>query len=160
MFSLIIQVISIALAAAFVIGTLYYGGTMFAEGTVRANASAVINQAQQIAGAATLFSANNAGTVPADIAELVTDNYLQGNPVPPSINNTVVIGAWAIDATNNIVELVDIDNTAVCDAIADNVGATSASGAIATVDVNGDLMGFPYGCISDGGTELIFQFRF
>ena len=159
MFSLIIQVISIALAAAFVIGTLYYGGTMFAEGTVRANASAVINQAQQIAGAATLFSANNAGATPASVAALITDNYLQSAPVPPTINEVLTIGTWAIDATNNIVELTNIDNDAVCTAIADNVGAASAAGAIASVDVNGDLTGSPYGCIDAGGS-LTFQFHF
>lgn len=58
MFSLIITIVSIALVAALVLATLYYGGAAFNKGTVSASATKAIAQGQQIQGAMDLYRAD------------------------------------------------------------------------------------------------------
>lgn len=80
MFSLIITSISIALVAALALATLYYGGDAFNQGRADAAASKILNQGQQLLGAADLFRANM-GRYPDNVAELVSDDYLKTIPV-------------------------------------------------------------------------------
>lgn len=158
MFSLIITIISIALVAGLAIATLYYGGSAFTEGNTRASASAVINQAQQIAGAATLYSVQKAEHA-TDIAQLEPD-YLSSLPVPPA---TVSSGSWALDVdsvTNARVVTIDLTSADVCDKINDQAGA-GANPA--------DITNLPYVCVSgtdvdpEGGPDITthtFQYRY
>tara|TARA_Y100001960_G_scaffold194919_1_gene204047 strand:+ start:10428 stop:10895 length:468 start_codon:yes stop_codon:yes gene_type:complete len=59
MFSLIISIIAIALVAAIALASIYYGGDAFQQGTVEANSSTLLNQAQQVQGAVVLSKIDN-----------------------------------------------------------------------------------------------------
>ncbi|WP_187628597.1 hypothetical protein [Paraburkholderia sp. UCT31] len=133
MFSLIITIISIALVALLALATLYYGGSAFSQGSAKAAASTVVSQAQQIAGANTLFANDNAGTFAATTAALQTGSYLSTVPTPPAAAAT---GAWAIAgaAANNVtLSLNGSGAQSICTAILKNAGlsTTIASGATA-----------------------------
>lgn len=78
MFSLIITIVSVALVTALALATIYYGGSAFRQGKESAQAATVVNQAQQIIGAYSLFKANT-GRYPDSLAELVPE-YLQAVP--------------------------------------------------------------------------------
>lgn len=79
MFSLIITIISIALVAALALATLYYGGNAFLRGSSDAYATRLLNQGQQILGAAELYRADN-GSWPQSMQALVDGNYLREIP--------------------------------------------------------------------------------
>lgn len=79
MFSLIITIISIALVAALALGTLYYGGNAFTQGTAKAEAARSLNEGQQLMAAADLFFVNR-GRYPVNIQELVASDYLKQIP--------------------------------------------------------------------------------
>lgn len=83
MFQLIVTLLAIALGAAAALATVYYGGSAFSSGGVQANASALQSGASQISGAVALYSNQNAGSLPADVATLVP-SYLSSAPVLPS----------------------------------------------------------------------------
>jgi len=59
MFSLIISVMAVALVVLLAAATMYYGSDTATEGKKQANAAALINQAQQVAGAVDLYIADN-----------------------------------------------------------------------------------------------------
>ncbi|OXX64915.1 hypothetical protein, partial [Vibrio sp. V15_P4S5T153] len=61
MFNLIISIIAIALVVVLAGASLYYGGDAFNRGSSDAKAATLINQAQQIQAAATLFTASEGG---------------------------------------------------------------------------------------------------
>lgn len=65
MFQLIVAVISIALVAALAIASIFYGGDAFTKSSTKAQVTTLINQGQQIAGAAALYK-TDFGTSPAD----------------------------------------------------------------------------------------------
>ena len=75
MFSLIITIISIALVTALALATIYYGGSAFRQGGDAAAAAKLINEGQQLSGAAAITEANS-GTVSTQAA-LVTGKALQ-----------------------------------------------------------------------------------
>jgi hypothetical protein len=160
MFSLIITIISIALVAALAIATLYYGGSAFTEGNTRATASAIVNQAQQIGGAATLYSVQNA-MHPADV-DALEGAYLSSLPTPPAGTT----GPWALYTTTTAVDGIDgvrvvqlptVASADVCEAINVQAGATTPA-AVANI---GSL---PYGCVQelDEGDFVSgkFQYRY
>lgn len=84
MFQLIVAVISIALVAALAIASIFYGGDAFTRSSERANVTALVNQAQQIAGAATLYKTDNAIDAP-NVAALVSGEYLATVPSAPKL---------------------------------------------------------------------------
>lgn len=84
MFSLIITIISIALVAALAVATIYYGGDAFNQGSSKAKASTVVNQAQQIVGANTLLRANT-GSYGSTVAELTAGGYLAAAPATENL---------------------------------------------------------------------------
>lgn len=77
MFSLIISIIAIALVASLALASIYYGGDAFQEGTTAAQASTILNQAQQTQGAIVLSNIDNLNAK--TMAELVP-NYLKEIP--------------------------------------------------------------------------------
>jgi len=79
MFSLIITIISVALVAILAIAALYYGGSSFNDGTVKAQAAQLIVEGQQIEGAVTIFYSDNE-RYPTDLNELVSSGYLTSIP--------------------------------------------------------------------------------
>ena len=123
MFSLIITIISIALVAALAVATIYYGGDAFNQGTTKAKASTIVNQAQQIAGANTLYKSNTGGFA-ADVAALVTNSYLASAPVSPDLGTT-----YSVDASNKVSATLNGTADAICKQI--NVIAGVADGTTA-----------------------------
>lgn len=79
MFSLIVTIISIALVAALVLATLFYGGSAITEHQARAEAARVLNDSQQLTGALTLHLAAEGAAV-SDLNELVAKDYLKVLP--------------------------------------------------------------------------------
>lgn len=153
MFSLIITIISIALVAALALATIYYGGTAFSTGNVKASASQVINQAQQIAAAVTMYKNDNGGSVPANVAALVSGNYLGSSP-------TTTVGTWTLSATG-APYLTGSSLTAfsqsLCDQINTQVGATLAHTWTATAQVS---LSTPYACGDDNATATVRYFQY
>lgn len=83
MFSLITSIVSVVLVAVLAWATLYYGGNLWSDGEAQARAATVVNQGEQIVGAAKLYAINKGHPV-AQLSDLVTDGYLSGIPVPPA----------------------------------------------------------------------------
>ncbi len=104
MFSLIIVLISIVLVAALVVATVYYGGSLWSDGEAQARAATVVNQGEQIVGAAKLYAIEKGHPV-AQLSDLVAEGYLSSIPMPPSglsvasLNFSVISSAYAADPT-------------------------------------------------------------
>lgn len=79
MFALIIAIIAIALVIGVTVATHYYSGDSLTKGTDAANAARIVSQGQQITGAAVMFQASE-NRWPADVAELLSRNYLSSIP--------------------------------------------------------------------------------
>lgn len=102
MFQLIVAVISIALVAALAIASIFYGGDAFTKSSTKAQVTTLINQGQQIAGAAALYKTDN-GASPATVATLVP-NYLAAAPTGTKNTDNAVgwelhIGATSAEAS-------------------------------------------------------------
>ncbi len=134
MFSLIISIISIALVAALAAATVYFGGAAFNKGAAGADASAFINAGQQIAGAYTLASTDNA-VVTTDVESLVTAKYLaqvptyKGNELTVATNGYLTIPAVTAD---------------VCTEVNKRANGVDGSGNVAAVTAQNGL----FGCVT------------
>lgn len=119
MFQLIVAVISIALIAALAIASIFYGGDAFTKSSEKANVTTLINQAQQIAGAAALYKTDKGVNVYTDLAtpydvdsgSTLVGEYLANAPTASKI----ATGPWQIVNGKVVVELVSgADKTALC----------------------------------------------
>lgn len=158
MFALIIAIISIALIVATIAATMYHGGDTLTQGRNRADAAAVISGAQQVGGAAVMFLSLE-GTSAANVAELVSSNYLSS---APDVDTLELAGAAApatpvavpanVDAPAARLLTATIATDAVCQAI------NQAAGAANPASVDGDgIDALPYGCVTTGRT-FVFKF--
>lgn len=95
MFSLIISIIAIALVASLALASMYYGGSAFQEGTTKAEAVTIINQGQQLQGAATL----------ADVDEVTFASIDDLKPTYVKDIPTVRSESWTLNTTDNVFEL-------------------------------------------------------
>ena len=82
MFSLIITIIGILLVAAVAIAAVFYGGSGFTSNGTKAAAAKVVNEGQQVRGAANTYRVQQ-GVSPASIDSLISTEYL-----------TVPIAGW------------------------------------------------------------------
>jgi len=101
MFQLIVAVISIALVAALAIASIFYGGEAFSKSSEKANVTALVNSAQQISGAYTLYKTDFGGAPPngtAGITAMVSGKYLASAPTAGKIAGAGA--AWTLDTTN------------------------------------------------------------
>ena len=141
MFSLIITVISIALVAALAVSTLYFGGDAFNAGSDKAKASTVVNQAQQIDGANTIFRLDT-GAFAASVDALVPE-YLASAPV---VDDTIASGG-SYSISDDTVSLSGV-NSEVCERINEQVGVDDSSTLTSETDIaDADLQ---YGCDTNG----------
>jgi hypothetical protein len=134
MFQLIVAVIAIALVIALTLASIFYGGEAFTRSSLKANVAALVNQAQQISGAHTLYKTDFAVPAPS-LDELHNAGYLAAVPVAPKIvkQTAGVSDSWQYlpnaTATKGYVTIVlgaSADET--CDAIEKNgVGACTDS---------------------------------
>lgn len=101
MFSLIIAVMSIALVTVLTLATYYLLGGAFTDAEVKARATTLQTQAQQVEGAAATYQALN-GQSPQTLEALITAELLrdvpteawattQGTAVVPSVPNDVCL---------------------------------------------------------------------
>jgi hypothetical protein len=112
MYHLLVGVIAVALFAALTLTGAFYLGPAFTKATIKAHVTTMINQAQQISAANTLYNADEAKNVDT-IGELVEFGYLKEVPSTP-----------VVAADNAEWELV--------------FGATAADKAYLTIDLGGD----------------------
>lgn len=87
MFQLIVAVIAIALVIALTLASIFYGGEAFTRSSLKANVAAMVNQAQQISGAHTLYKTDFSRNA-TDIPALVDAEYLAEEPIAPKIAAT------------------------------------------------------------------------
>ena len=131
MFSLIITVMAIGLVAVLAFVGLYYGSTAASEAAARARAATLVNQGEQIVGAARLFYVNNSRPA-ATLQELVDEGYLQSIPAPvgtevASYSFSLISEAvaaeprtrtWTWDSSTQTLSLVRaIDQPGVCEQV-------------------------------------------
>jgi hypothetical protein len=79
MATLIITIVAIALALALAVVTVYYGGPVLQSAHDSAVAATYITGAQQIRGAARLYSVEHTGAQPTSIDDLINGHYLKTN---------------------------------------------------------------------------------
>ena len=95
MFSLIITIVSIALVVALVVATVYYGGDATRQSAAKASATALINQASQIAAAGALTVSQGSAWPAA--APQFAQPFLAAMPVPPKsayVEGTPAVSDW------------------------------------------------------------------
>jgi uncharacterized protein (UPF0333 family) len=160
MFSLIITIISIALVAALAIATLYYGGSQFSQGSAKAAADQVIGQAQQIAGANTLYANDHGGSYDLTVSDLQANSYLNSTPgigisMSTSSNSQYSLGT---DSTVNRVnaKFDQVTASAVCLAIEKAAGTATANQTAVNTAQSATAQ---YDCWSLGGAGFSFQFK-
>lgn len=141
MFSLIITIISIALVTALALATIYYGGSAFRQGGDAASAAKLINEGQQLSGAAAIVEANT-GTDPAlTQTGMVTANALQSQ-----------ISSWGNAAVARAFSTSAVITPAVCAKVNEKTGlkavdtVAAADTDTALVVAAGDIKN--YGCIT------------
>ena len=159
MFSLIITIISIALVAALALATLYYGGSAFSQGSAKANAASIIEQAQQIAGANTLFANNvGGGNYATALSTLTTAQadgsiYLNANPAPPagavSAGAAYTLGSTTANTVN--LAMAGTGAASICQAIVNQVSPGSSVSATQNAARQYDCFG--------SGASYTFQFK-
>lgn len=99
MFSLIITIIAIALVAALVLATVYYGGNALNKSSDSANSAEVLNKGNQIQGAFELYRADH-GHLPVGTADeiksvLISSEYLKSWPSAKSSSQWGLINDYA-----------------------------------------------------------------
>lgn len=134
MFQLIVAVISIALVAALAIASIFYGGDAFTKSSEKAQVTTLINQAQQIAGAAALYKTDNGTAAPTgtvDSGHPLVGEYLAAAPAGTKITS----GSWELTADD---VRIAIDNAAdlvsFCDEV-DDQGAGACDGSYFVFDL-------------------------
>ncbi|MCZ7861609.1 hypothetical protein O9X98_09365 [Agrobacterium salinitolerans] len=138
MFQLIVAVIAIALVIALTLASIFYGGEAFTRSSLKANVAAMVNQAQQISGAHTLYKTDFAVDAPS-LAALETEGYLAEIPNAPKIvkQDAGESVAWVYEPANDRVYIeLGADSDETCTAVNAN-GAGFCSDGSATA-VKGD----------------------
>jgi hypothetical protein len=169
MFSLIITIISIALVAALALATIYYGGTAFNKGSSEARASQLINEGQQINGAAAMNRADVANGTITDV-----NNVFDGSDALSVLvtagDLAQVPAGWTGTATDGRAT-VTAASAAVCAAVNAKAGVptldetTEVESAVAStvaveVAAGGTLASHQYGCVKSGATAYTVVYKF
>jgi hypothetical protein len=123
MFSLIISIIAIALVIVLAGASLYYGGDAFNKGTAKGEAAKLVNEAQQLQAAYTMYKVDNAGAEPADLATFAatTAGYLSVD---------LEAQGWALNVGADGV-VITVDSADVCTEVDGiNSQVTCAAGSL------------------------------
>jgi hypothetical protein len=143
MFSLIITIISIALVTALALATIYYGGSAFRQGADAAGAARLINEGQQLSGAAavvesSLGTGSLTGTTQTDLVAAKALSAKIASYLEASNGRSFVSDATVA--------------TAVCDKVNEKAGLTVRPTTAAGVT--------NYGCFSAaaGAGTMVFKF--
>lgn len=143
MFSLIITIISIALVTALALATIYYGGSAFRQGGDAAAAARLINEGQQLSGAAAVFNAAEV-TPMAALSDLTTakadgTKYLASAPA-----------GWTLDVATKSFQVANVKDV-ICGKVNEKAGSTPAD--IASVS--------NYGCVAGASADtatMVFKY--
>jgi hypothetical protein len=84
MYHLLVGVIAVALFAALTLTGAFYLGPAFTKATIKAHVTTMINQAQQISAASTLYNVDEAKNIDS-IESLVEFGYLKEIPATPVV---------------------------------------------------------------------------
>lgn len=119
MSNLIITIIAIALGAAVVLASMYSGGAAMTQGAAKSMATAALNQAQQISGAATMWTNENGGATLTSLTSLTTapNQFLKAIPAVPTTLDPAGTHAWAIAATGVARITTPVASTEICQQI-------------------------------------------
>lgn len=144
MFSLIITIISIALVTALALATIYYGGSAFRQGGDAAAAAKLINEGQQLAGAASVAETNNV-TV-ANIASLTAaqpDGTVYLASAPAGWDSAAIVNKTFVNTNLTALVCAKVNEKAGIKA-ANTVDATDTDAAlvVAAADITN------YGCVT------------
>lgn len=152
MFSLIITIISIALVTALALATIYYGGSAFRQGGDAAAAAQLINEGQQLSGAATIVLASPASGAPAAGFDTIsTAATPTGFSLVEQKALTSAPTLWAVDTAAKSFSKAT-GSTAICDKVNEKAGLT-ARPADASGVVN-------YGCFGAAGAAGTMVFKY
>lgn len=124
-FGVLALILFVALAGAGV----YYGGSIFGNSSTKADAASIANASSQIVGAWQLYSAENGGNQPANIAALAP-TYLDAAPATPSsIANAYVLDTdSATTGDTNTGVILDLDTSSnLCLEIHNKVNGTTVT---------------------------------
>ena len=167
MFSLIITIISIALVAALALATLYFGGDAFNQGSAKAAAATIVNQASQINGANTLYFLDEQSYANGDETALTTalvdNDYLSSLPSAGDAVGGASAGYAVAAADDASITLTDV-KPAVCEAVNIQSGLMTAGDSI-PVAGTADLAGLKsavttqFGCADDSTGSYTFLFK-
>lgn len=122
MFSLVISIIAIAIAAVLIFTTANYGGDSMNDGTVKAQVSQYKNEAHQISSTLTMYKVEKGGFVPCDINGdgnvdssdsfgwdcLVQEGYLKKLPQSTLNETGEVMFSWGI--RDNVIFLPNVSD--------------------------------------------------
>jgi type II secretory pathway pseudopilin PulG len=155
MFSLIVTIISIALVAALAVASIYYGGAAFTQGSAKANASALVAEAQQIAGANDLYANDNAGAFSADVPTLVSGSYLSAAPAPPTTVAPITPGFTLGGTASNTISIkLSTGALNVCEEVnVEAIGGTPSTPPAA------QQTNQQFGCFNDTTNGLTFFYK-
>lgn len=133
MYHLLVGVIAVAIGAALTLTGVFFLGPQFNQTTIKAHVTTMVNQAQQISAASTLYNVDEAKSTES-IQELVDLGYLKELPARPVVSAEgaaweITLGATAADRSYVHIELGgnDKDKATVCDIVAKLVGACEGS---------------------------------
>lgn len=143
MFSLIISIIAIALAAVLLLTSAFYGGDALTEGTAKAQAAALANEAQQISAGYDLYRVEHNGTAPAAVGDGVSDGTIGA-----AVANSLVADDYLKAAPQSDWEIVGgvFTTPDVADFVSDDVcGYVNATdnGVVCAAGTNGNVVTFP-----------------
>lgn len=128
MYHLIVGVIAVALFAALTLTGAFYLGPAFTQATIKAHVTSLVNQAQQISAANTLYNVDEAKNV-GSIEDLVTFGYLKEIPAAPVV---AADGAeWELDFAGRGYVTIELggdaaDQEVVSDIVKKMVGSVEA----------------------------------
>lgn len=129
MYHLLVGVIAVALFAALTLTGAFYLGPAFTKATIKAHVTTMINQAQQISAANTLYNVDEAKNIQS-IDALVQYGYLKEVPTTPVVAADgaaweLAFGATAADKSYLTIELggEQADKDQVCDIAESLVGS-------------------------------------
>lgn len=128
MFTLLVTLIAIALGAYVLSSTAFLGGDAYTDGTVKAQASSIVNEATQINSSIDLYKVTEGNTtaVVADLDALAAGGlYLKSTP-------STMVGGWTTDGSV-VTSAADTVSTEVCAEIA--TAKYSATGVTCATDV-------------------------
>jgi hypothetical protein len=154
MFSLIITIISIALVTALALATIYYGGSAFRQGGDAAAAAKLINEGQQLAGAASVAETN--GVTVSAVTSLTAaqpDGTVYLASAPAGWDDAVTAKTFVNDTGVT---------AAICTKVNEKAGIKAANTAdaadtdAALVVAAGDITN--YGCVTGATPAMNFKY--